>query len=275
MITNEKTILVYWDFSKNAKHALSHALFYSSQANFDIYLLHVVKDEAKAKNTKIKLDKTAQNIFEEEGHRIKTIVKVGYLSNAIKNASEELNSVIIFGGLPNYKGLKQFIGRYIMNGILGANIPSVVVQKPRTESKQLTIICPIDHKRNCKASLEWIQKIAKICLVKIYLTYPDCTYSLKTQMVKSNLSFARNYLNQLHIEFEEQQLACQGFRLNLLNFAESQKVELILDIAHKESRLKNIFLKSENYKLLINQKQIPVMSISPKKGLWRYGGFNR
>jgi len=49
MIINEKTILVSWDFSENAKHALSHALFYSSQTNFDIYLLHVVKDKAKAK----------------------------------------------------------------------------------------------------------------------------------------------------------------------------------------------------------------------------------
>lgn len=274
MITDEKTILVSWDFSENAKHALNHALFYSSQMNFDVYLLHVVKDKTKVTDAKIRLNKTANNIFEEEGHRVKTIIKVGYMFNAIKNTTKELNSIIIFVGLPNYKGLKQFIGRYVMNAILVANIPSIVVQKPRIESKQLTIICPIDQKRNCKTSLEWIQKIAKAFLVKIYLTYPNCTSCLKNQMVKTNLSFSKNYLKQLHIEFDEKQLPYQNFRLNLLNFAESQNVELILDVTNKEFRFRNIFLKSKNYKLLTNQKQIPVMSINPKEGLWKYGNFS-
>ncbi len=273
MTENKKTILVAWDFSEYAQHALSHALFYSSQTKFDVYLLHIVRDKAIIDSTKASLDKVAGEIFETHAQRVETVVKVGNLSDGLKITAQELNSVMIFGGLPGFSGLQRFIGHYVMNAILGSIIPSIVVQKPKLKTDDLTLICPIDHRKQSKANLAWVQKFAKNCKVKIHLVYPDCPYPIKGLKIKSNVNFAKNYLNRVGIKFEEKKLVHIDFRLNMVDFAADIKADLILNITQKESKLKSLFFKSNDHKLVANEKQIPVMSIRPYEGAWKYIGF--
>ena len=73
MTKNEKTILVAWDFSQYAEYALSHALFYSEQTGFDVYLLHTVKDESLVEDTQAALNNSVQEIWEQEGKKVKYV----------------------------------------------------------------------------------------------------------------------------------------------------------------------------------------------------------
>lgn len=269
MTKNEKTILVAWDFSEYAKHALSHALFYSEQTGFDVYLLHIVKNESLVEEAKIALQKSAKEIEEQEGETVQTIVKVNNLSDGFKEAAQELNSLMIFSGISGFKGLQP----YIMNAITGSMIPYVVVQQAKLKTDQLTLICPIDQKRQSKELLAWVQELANICNPKIYLVYPDYNFSHKNQLVKSNLSFSCNYLKRFNIEYQEEKLPSEDFKLNMLNFGKKIQADLILNVTQNESKLKNLFYKSNNYKLIANDKQIPIMLIKPQEGLWKYGKF--
>ncbi|MGZ2369141.1 universal stress protein [Ancylomarina sp. YFZ004] len=273
MTKNEKTILVAWDFSQYAEYALSHALFYSELTGFDVYLLHTVKDKSLVEDTQAALNKSVQEIWEHQSKKVKTIVKISNMSDGLKEAAQELNSLMIFGGLLGFKGLQRFIGHYVKNAITGSIIPSVVVQQAKQKTDQLTLICPIDHSRQSKTNLVWVQELAKTCNPKIYLVYPDCNYSTRNQLASSNLNFSRNYLKRFNIQFEEEKLSCLNFKVNMLNFAENKHADLILNATKKESRFNNFFFKSENYSLMANDKQIPVMSIKPQEGLWKYGKF--
>jgi len=273
MTKNEKTILVAWDFSEYAKHALSHALFYSAQTGFDVYLLHIVKNQSLVEESQVALQKSALEIWEQEGEKVQTIVKVNNMSDGFKEAAHELNSLMIFSGISGFKGQQPFIGPYVMNAITGSIIPYVVVQQGKLNTDQLTLICPIDQKRQSKEHLAWVQELSNICNPKIYLVYPDYNFSHKKQLVKSNLSFSCNYLKRFGIAYEEEKLSCHKFKLNMLNFAKKTQADLILNVTKNESKLINLFYKSNNYKLIANDKQIPVMSIRPQEGLWKYGKF--
>ena len=267
MTKEKKTILVAWDFSENAKHALSHALFYSEQTGFNVYLLQIVRKKAMVNSTQVALENASNEIFEQENQKVKTIVKVGNMAEGLQLAATELNAAMIVGCFPGYNGIKKFISRYTMNAILGSLIPLIVVQESKKKSDIVKIICPIDYKKQSKAILSSAQFFSKFCKTEIYLVYPVCLTPFRRLVKEANLNFAKNYLKNIGLDFKEQEVPCKNYNQEIINFAKSENADLILNISQKESKLKNLFFNSNNYKFVANDKKVPVMFSRAFNGL--------
>lgn len=271
---HKTTILVAWDFTKNAYHSLSHALFYAELTNQNVCLLHIVKKEAQVAQVQAALEKDASNIKVDLGATVQTLVKVNNMTNGLKEAVVHTDATMIFGCVPGFTGLKKFIGRYVMNAILGSVIPSIVVQENKKDKEELNIICPIDCDKHSKELLAKAQLFAQNQKVKIHLVYPDHCCTIQGMFTNNNINFSKTYLKRFNINFTEKALSCKNFNEAVLNHAKENNADLILKLTTKESKWKNLFRPSKTYQFVANNQKIPVMCIRAKKYLWRTGGFN-
>lgn len=271
---NKKCILVAWDFTSHAQNSLSHALFYSELTDQEVCLLHIVKKEVMRTEIEIRLNKEAQKILSETGVKVQTMVQVNNITDGLIKAAIDTKASMIIGSLPGFKGLQKYIGRYVINAIMGSVIPSTIVQAPKSDTNELKVICPIDCKRQSKELLAMVQLLAQNPKVKIQLVYPSYSCSIQSLFTKCNINFSKNYLSRFNIKFEEKTLPCKKFKEKTLEHAENENADLILHLSQKESKWRNFFFSSNNYKFVTNDKKIPVMSIRPDDSMYKTSGFN-
>ncbi len=271
---NKRSILVAWDFTENAQNSLSHALFYAELLQQEVCILHIVKKESMRVKIEKELAKEVVKILDERGKKVHSMVQVNNITDGLKQAAQEIDASMIIGSLLGFNAIQKFIGRFVMNAIMGSVIPSTIVQAPKLNNDELNVICPIDNKRQCKELLSIVQLLAKNTKVKTQLVYPNYSCSLQSFFTKNNVNFAKNYLGRFKIDFEEKILPHKNFKENILDCAEDQNTNLILHLSQKESKWKNFLFPSNNYKLVTNEKKIPVMSVRPKTDLYKTSGFN-
>jgi len=273
MEENGKTIFVPWDFNGVSEYALDHALFYSSHSQLEVCLVHIAKKESQIHDVKSRLDKIADDIYTERGKRIRTIVDVGSFHSGMEKAANENKAAMIFVGIDGFKGIKKYIGSNILNVLSGAVIPSVVVQKPKTKRAVFSIICPIDQRRESKTLLRWTAYLASFIEVKVYLAYPEFEEPEKNAKIFANVSFARHYLKEAKINFEIECFSIYDFNNSIVNFASKNKIDLILNLTKKETDYRSFFTTPRSHYLIANSEKIPVMCITPSRGMWRYVRF--
>jgi len=273
MIENGKTIFVPWDFKGVSEYALDHALFYSSKSKLDICLIYVVKKESLVKETKSKLDKIAADVLARKGKRVRTIVKVGSFHSGLKSAADENQTAMIFVGIDGYKGIHKYIGTSILNVLSGAVIPSVVVQRPRRTRSTFSLICPIDQRKESKLLLKWISFLARYIELKVYLVYPEFEEAGQNRRIFRNVAFAKNFLNKEKINFESECFSVFDFNNSIVSFSRKRGIDLILNLTKKELDYRSFFTTPKSHYLIANDEKIPVMCITPTRGMWKYLPF--
>jgi len=273
MIENGKTIFVPWDFKGVSEYALDHALFYSSKSKLDICLIYVVKRESLVKETRAKLDKIAADIYLRKGKRVRTIVKVGSFHSGLKEAADENQTAMILVGIDGFKGIQKYLGTNILNVLSGAVIPSIVVQKPKRSRSTFSIVCPIDQRKESKLLLRWIIFLARFIDLKVYLAYPEFEESSQNEKIFRNVAFAKNLLNNRKINYESECFSVYDFNNSIVKFSYKRGIDLILNLTKKESDYRSFFTTPKSHYLIANNERIPVMCITPTRGLWRYKSF--
>lgn len=273
MIENGKTIFVPWDFKGVSEYALDHALFYSSKSKLDICLIYVVKKEALVKETKDKLDKIATNLHLRTGKRVRTIVKVGSFQSGLKEAANENQTAMILVGIDGFNSIKKYVGTNILNVLSGAIIPSIVVQKPKSTRSIFSIVCPIDQRKESKLLLRWITFLARYMPLKVYVVYPEYKEMEQNRKIFGNVAFAKNFLSSKKIAFDSVGFNVSDFNNSIVNFSYKRGVDLILNLTQKDSNYRSFFSTPKSHYLIANKEKIPVMCITPTRGLWRYMNF--
>jgi len=268
-----KTIFVPWDFKGVSEYALDHALFYSSNSKLEVCLIYVAKKDSLVEDIKIKLDKIANDVFAEKGRRVRTIVEVGSFHSGLEKAANENDAAMIFVSIDGFKGIKKYIGTNILNVLSGAVIPSVVVQKPKKTGDVFSVLCPIDQRRESKVLLRWAAYLNQLIDVKVYLAYPEFEEPEKNARIYANVNFAKHYLGEAQISVESECFSIYDFNNSIVNFSSRNEIDLILNLTKRETDYRSFFTTPRSHYLIANTKKIPVMCITPSRGLWRYVRF--
>lgn len=273
MIENGKTIFVPWDFKGVSEYALDHALFYSSTTKLSVCLIYVVKKESLVKETKIKLDKIAADVFARKGKHVRTIVEVGSFHHGLKKAADENQAAMIFVGIDGFKGIQKYIGTAILNVLSGAVIPSIVVQRPKRSRSSFSVLCPIDQTKESKLLLKWIVFLARYIALKVYLVYPEFGESSMNKKIFRNVAFAKNFLKEEKVDFTTECFSVFDFNNSIVSFSRKRGVDLILNLTHKKYGYRSYFTTPKSHYLIANQEKIPVMCITPTRRMWKFIPF--
>tara|TARA_B100000900_G_scaffold332010_1_gene292838 strand:+ start:7568 stop:8452 length:885 start_codon:yes stop_codon:yes gene_type:complete len=276
-------ILIPIDFSNQSMYALSQACSLAQTKNAKIYILSVIEEQNKISSlflddqtdmlqnkVKSKLNQISSDMHFKYNIDIEVMVAKGKVYNQIIEVSKMISTdLIVMGttGSPK-EGFKKFIGSNAERVVRLAQCPVITIKGQNLRNGCQNIILPLDLEKETREKITYAIEYARywnatIRLVSVLL---DDNQQNKNVLIK-NLNQAEKFIKDAGIRCTAE-LVTGDKKVTLgdfvFNYAKENDGDLIMIMTKKEelSLSQNI---SVTARYIINNSEIPVMSIRPKK----------
>ncbi|MBU8891147.1 MAG: universal stress protein [Bacteroidales bacterium] len=268
-------LIVPWDFSEVAEHALQHAVKAAKKLNNQITLIHVVKSIKKGEEALVELNKDIEQLSEKYGVKLNPLVLEGSLFHVISDYASENNVSMVIMGTHGIKGMQKFTGSYALKVIVGSKIPFIVVQGPPTKKDEFReIVFPLDYRTEAKQKLQWALFLVKYFEVKINIIIPTIKDKALNTKLMGNVHFAEKILDKYDCDYELHKIEGSNSAEESIAFAKKVDADMILIITTKGIGIADYVLGAQEQYIIANTAKIPVMVVNPRTDLSRYGSFS-
>ena len=273
-MSDNRPIIIPWDFSEPAEYALQHAEKMAKIVECNILLQHIVKKESEIEKATEKLEATVLEQEEKYGIKPKFIVREGSIFTDINKIIDEENAFFAIMGTHGIKGMQKFTGSWALKVIIGSSAPFIVVQDGPQNDNLNKIVFPVDFKFAERDKLVWADFIYKFFKSKFYLCYIDSNDPIFKKKIISNMMVAKKFLAEKGVDYDIVKLEGKSLADEALLYADEIKADLIMITTTKNISFHDYMLGASEQKLIANEKKIPVMTINPRKDLTKFKGFN-
>ncbi len=270
-----KTLLVAFDFSKNAIHALDYALVYAREMNAAVdliwidnsrpadSLIHTIDEELR-----IEKKNYLTNIIKDYAARYPDIsfdlyLGKGKIYQEISKIARRLKAELIFTGTHGVTGFEEFwIGSNAYRITTTAPCPVVTVSNSYPITGTVSqILLPVDSSLETNEKLTFAANMAEafgatIQLLKMYNT----PLSVIRKRIDSFAKEAIDYLKNRKVNFEIGEVEATNVVSGILSYAEKKNIDIIAIMTEQGNITANRFL-GPYAQQLINTAKIPVMSL--------------
>lgn len=284
-----KKILWATDFSDEAQEALVYANLFARAFNAKITALHVVPDFSPAlldtaAVVKGELVKRVEFIKNESAERLEKIkkskdipfrilIKEGSSSKKIIEAAEEEKSDLIVMGKKGLSALeKLFIGSVANQVLHNSPVPILLTKKSKRKINIKKIMVPTDFSAQEEIERDLAWKLAKgfdsdltflhVLELHDYEFPPRILDEMFDAVIKKMRS--RKKKEKEDIKVKEDVTRAVNAALGIVDYAETNKQDLICISTCTHSKLERFFLGSTTEKV-ISYSHIPVFAIPPKE----------
>ena len=276
-------ILIPIDFSNQSMYALNQACSLAQTKNSKVYILSVIEEQNKISSlflddqtdilqnkVKSKLNQICDEIQSKYKIDIEVMVSKGKVYNQIIDVSKMISTdLIVMGttGSPK-EGFKRFIGSNAERVVRLAQCPVITIKGQNLRNGCQNIILPLDLEKETREKITYAIEYARywdatIRLVSVLL---DDNQHNKNVLIK-NINQAERFIKDAGVSCSAE-LVSGDKKVTLgdfvFNYAKENDGDLIMIMTKKEelSLSQNI---SVTARYIINNSEIPVMSIRPKK----------
>ena len=276
-------ILIPIDFSNQSMYALNQACSLAQTKNSKVYILSVIEEQNKISSlflddqtdilqnkVKSKLNQICEEIQSKYKIDIEVMVSKGRVYNQIIDVSKMISTdLIVMGttGSPK-EGFKRFIGSNAERVVRLAQCPVITIKGQNLRNGCQNIILPLDLEKETREKITYAIEYARywdatIRLVSVLL---DDNQHNKNVLIK-NINQAERFIKDAGVSCSAE-LVSGDKKVTLgdfvFNYAKENDGDLIMIMTKKEelSLSQNI---SVTARYIINNSEIPVMSIRPKK----------
>lgn len=276
-------ILIPIDFSNQSMYALNQACSLAQTKNSKVYILSVIEEQNKISSlflddqtdilqnkVKSKLNQISEEIQSKYKIDIEVMVSKGKVYNQIIDVSKMISTdLIVMGttGSPK-EGFKRFIGSNAERVVRLAQCPVITIKGQNLRNGCQNIILPLDLEKETREKITYAIEYARywdatIRLVSVLL---DDNQHNKNVLIK-NINQAERFIKDAGVSCSAE-LVSGDKKVTLgdfvFNYAKENDGDLIMIMTKKEelSLSQNI---SVTARYIINNSEIPVMSIRPKK----------
>jgi nucleotide-binding universal stress UspA family protein len=210
MEENKKLIVVPWDFSPVAGHALAHAVKISRMVSNDICLLHIVDEGASPKELNEKVIKLKRLVDENSvkyGMPISYQISKGSIFTAIAEYANEKDANLVVMGTHGMKGMQKLTGSWALKVIVKSKVPFIVVQEPPTDQERYhNIVFPIDFRNENKEKMSFalgrenykLLAIGFVIIVVYRFPYPSNRYDIVAHTMGCRQNAFHKICQKLH-----------------------------------------------------------------------------
>jgi len=268
MEEHQKLIVVPWDFTPVAEHALAHAVKISRMVGNEICLLHIVDpgiklSEEKAKHTSLK--KVAEENSRKYDTKIISHISKGSIFKAIASYANDKNASLVLMGTHGIKGMQKLTGSWALKVIVKSKVPFIVVQEPPADQEKYhNIVFPIDFRQENKEKMKMVLFLGKYFDSKVHILKGVTTDNSLFKKTNINLNFAVKYLIQNNINYEIHEVPKGNFAQQTIDFAVKIKADLIVIMTTKNITIADFVIGAEEQYIIANSSKIPVCCINPK-----------
>ncbi len=270
-----KTLLVAFDFSKNAIHALDYALVYARKmhATVDLVwidnsrpadsLIHTIDEELRIekKNYLNKIIKDYATRYPDISFDL--YLGKGKIYQEISKIARRLKAELIFTGTHGVTGFEEFwIGSNAYRITTTAPCPVVTVNNSYEITDVVSqILLPVDSSLETNEKLPFAANIADIFgatiqLLKIYNTPLNVIRKRIDGFAKEAIDFLENR----KVNFEIGETEVNNIVSGIVSYAQKKNIDIIAIMTEQGNITANRFL-GPYAQQLINTAKIPVMSL--------------
>ena len=277
MEEHKNLIVVPWDFTQVASHALAHAVKISRMVGNEISLLHIVSNGISQKaltEAKAQLQKAVDENSKKYNVALSWQISKGTIFNSIAEFANEKEASLVVMGTHGMKGMQKLTGSWALKVMVKSKTPFIVVQdSPADQGRYHNIVFPIDFRSENKEKMKMAIFMGKYFDSKIHMFVAGTTDKGLAKKTKINLNFAVKYLIQNNIEYEIHEVPKKNFPQQTLDFAQKINADLILIVTTKNITIADYtFGASEQY-IIANSSKIPVICVNPKVSFTKVGQF--
>ena len=275
-------ILVPIDFSDQSMLALGQALNLAKMKNSDVVLLSVVKeqsimqslfiddksDELK-KRVKEKLDSICLDYAKEYSVNIETMVSKGKIYAKINEVSEMISADLIVMGTNGSQGKSStIIGSNAEKVVRLSKCPVITIKGKSHRDGCENIILPLDLEKETKEKVTYALEYARYwnATIRVVSVVLRDNQEIRERLNK-NLNQVESFINKAGVKCTAELI--EGEKKQTLGdfvfeYGKRFKADLIIIMTKKEElSLSNNISVTARY--IINNSEIPVMSIRPKE----------
>jgi len=277
MEEHKKLIIVPWDFTHVAGHALAHAVKISRMVGNDICLLHIVDPKISEKE---EAEKKAQllTITEENSKNynvsVSSHISKGSIFSAIADYANEIDASIVVMGTHGMKGMQKLTGSWALKVIVKSKIPFIVVQDPPVDQERYhNIVFPVDFRGENKEKMRMAIFMGKYFESKIHMLVSVSSDKNLLKKTNINLNFAVKYFIQNNIEYEIHEVPKGDFAQQTIDFSQKINADLLLIMTTKNITVADYVMGASEQYIIANSSKIPVCCVNPKASFAKVGQF--
>ncbi|MCX6253402.1 MAG: universal stress protein [Bacteroidia bacterium] len=277
MEEQKKLIVVPWDFTLVAEHALAHAARISHMVGNDICLLHIVdhkinpKDEAEKK---ARLQQLTEENSKKYNVAISYHISKGSIFKAIAEFANDKEASLVVMGTHGMKGMQKLTGSWALKVIVKSKIPFIVIQDPPADQERYhNIVFPVDFRGENKEKIKMAIFMGKFFESKIHMLVAVNTDKNLIKKTKINLNFAIRFLIQNNIDYEIHDIPRGNLAEQTLDFAQKINADLILIVTTKNITFADFVIGASEQYIIANSSKIPVCCVNPKASFAKLGQF--
>jgi nucleotide-binding universal stress UspA family protein len=276
MAEKEKLIVVPWDFTNVADHALAHAVKISRMVKNDICLLHIVDKDIKSQVAGEKLA-LLKSVAEENAKKYNMIIIPAIAKGSIFTAiadyvnqkgieeNEKKDVSLVVMGTHGMKGMQKLTGSWALKVIVKSTVPFIVVQDPPLDQERYhNIVFPVDFRKENKEKTKMAIFMGKYFDSKMHILVTTGTDQNLIKKTKINLNFAIKYLIQNNIDYQIHEVSRGNFAEQTLDFAQKINADLILIMTTKNITFADYMVGASEQYIIANSSRIPVCCVNPK-----------
>jgi nucleotide-binding universal stress UspA family protein len=277
MEEHKKLIVVPWDFTHVAEHALAHAAKISRMVGNDICLLHIVDKNIDQKSEGEK-NALLKQLVEENSKKysvpISYHISKGSIFSAIAEYANEKEASLVVMGTHGMKGLQKLTGSWALKVIVKSKIPFIVVQDaPADLERYHNIVFPVDFRNENKEKMRMAIFMGKYFESKVHMLVSVSYDKNLTKKTNINLNFAIKYLIQNNIDYEIHEVPSGNFAQQTIDFAQKIHADLLLIMTTKNITMVDYAMGASEQYIIANSSKIPVCCINPKATFAKVGQF--
>src|SRR5665647_261771 len=261
-------IVVPWDFTHVAGHALAHAVKISRMVGNDICLLHVVDTDISSKDEaekKAKLQLVTEETNKNFNVPVSYHISKGSIFSAIAEYVNEVDASLVVMGTHGMKGMQKLTGSWALKVIVKSKIPFIVVQDPPADQERYhNIVFPVDFRAENKEKIKMAIFMGKYFDSKVHMVVSVSSDKNIIKKTNINLNFAIKYLIQNNIEYEIHDMPKGNLAEQTIEFAQKINADLILIVTTKNITFADYVIGASEQYIIANSSKIPVCCVNPR-----------
>jgi nucleotide-binding universal stress UspA family protein len=277
MEEHKNLIVVPWDFTPVASHALAHAVKISRMVGNDVTLLHIVGTGISQKalaEARAHLLRAAEEGGKKYNIALSWNIVKGSIFHAIAEFANEKEASLVIMGTHGMKGMQKLTGSWALKVMVKSKTPFIVVQDPPADQEKYhDIVFPVDFRSENKEKMKMAIFMGKYFDSKIHMFVAGTNDKNLAKKTRVNLNFAIKYLIQNNIEYKIHEIPKKNFAQQTLDFANEIKADLILIITTKNITFADYTFGASEQFIIANSSKIPVICVNPKVSFTKSNQF--
>jgi nucleotide-binding universal stress UspA family protein len=267
------------DFSKHSIHALEFAINIANVVSAHIMMVWVDKPESEDSifdnashehrhEAKQRLEELVKN-FSKSLKKGKLTYKLrkGKVYKEIANQAKYNDAYLIITGSHGVSGFESFwVGSNASKIVTYSPCPVITLRESFPLKKTIQkIVLPIDNSTTTRQKVPFAMEFAKCFCSEIHVLELQSS-SLKTirNKVSSYTNQVAKFLTENKVKHIVKTVEADNITSATIEYAEKNKVDLIIIMTEQEQELSNIWL-GPFAQQMVNNSPIPVMNVHPKE----------